>query len=674
MLHYLSRRLKKKTASATTTETTISPLGIPEILDLILSYLDDYTIRRSVNRVCRQWYLLAQPYLAREVIWYERWRLPKQEKALCKLPGASKLHVSFHSITQSAFKTVRNALLLLEDEYRKQRDDGLQISTLDPNSNSGDNMSLRIFTSAPGAYDITPLREMEMFFWFYHSDSIEWFPFPSTLYSLTIRFSHAHYTTIDLQGILEKCPALERLRIELHGPPVILSSFGCRLTSTIEDSSRRQPLSLRSLILCGVGFAQEELESLLLHTPRLRDLQLKAMLWSDDFDKYDWPRLFRFLKARNITLDKSHFSMLGSRMSAEETEILLTDIHHRSSQKRSLWALDITPQLLQTVFSQPGTLTTLEILWKPASKEYPRTCCDRSLNNTYALVHKQICESKYLVHLTTLKTIVRLQDIDLFHRAGYTDLDTRHDATITEHVQSSTLASQLPPVIWRCRGLRTLHIDLHTPQVTQEQPVYSRIVFGYISRVCPFLEDLQVGVQEPPRSSVEPGYYFRYHIGLSLRLQGGLCLLGRLKFLQRLRVFSDVGEGHIDCEDWDVNWIIVSGRKSILSNWRRRQEVKNWREWRKNEDKVETIRAQIRKQRAISGICDSKPNADGVILDQLKNLGLLLDVEEMVKEMEAKMVIPMQALERVSFKHPVLMRPEDELERFFPSRFEKWRF
>lgn len=673
MLRYLKHRLKKKPASATTTETTISPLDIPEILDLILSYLDDYTIRRSVNRVCRQWRLQAQPHLVREVIWFERWRPSKQEKALCKLPGASKVHLSFHSITQSAFKTVRNALLLLEDEHSKQRDQRALTSVLDSNNDSCNNTSLPTLTPVPTVYDFTPLREMELFVWYYHSDSIEWFPFPSTLYSLTIKFNHAHYTTIDLQGILEKCPTLERLRIELHGPPVILSSSGCRLTSNIHPS-RRQSLSLRSLILCGVGFDQGELESLLLLTPKLKDLQLKAMLWSDDLDKYDWTRLFRFLKARNITLDKSHFSMLGSRMVAEETEMLLTDVHTRSPQERFLWALDLTPPLLQTVSSQPGTLTTLEILWKPASTEYPRTCCDRPLDNTYALIHKQLCESKYLIHLTSLKTIVRLQDIDLFHRAGYTDLDTRHDATITEHVQSSTLASQLSPVIWCCRGLRTLHIDLHIPETAQDRPVYSRIVFGYVSRVCPILEDLQVGVQESCHSWVAPGYYFRYHSGLSLRLQGGLCLLGRLKRLQRLRVFSDVGDGSIACKDWDVNWILAPGRRNMLSNWRRRQEMESWRQWRSNEDQVETIRAQIRKRLAISGIGDSKPNADGRILDQLKNLGLLLDVEEMIKDMEAKVVIPMQALERVSFKHPVLMRPEDELDRFFPSRFEKWRF
>ncbi|KAK5829056.1 hypothetical protein F5H01DRAFT_329446 [Linnemannia elongata] len=677
MKRYLHRRLHRTSpASTTIAQTNISPLEIPEILDLIFSFLNDSTLRRSVLRVSRQWYLLSQTRLSREVVWFEHSRASKKERALCTLPGASKVHFSFHSITPAAFKAVRDALLHLEDEgessgkQRHRRRPGS--NALDCHTNSYINQPTS--TSTQTVYGFTPLREMDLFVWYTHTDSLEWFPFPSSLVSLTIGFTYAHYTTIDLHVILEKCPALERLRIESHGTPVILSGPAPRLKMTTKDTSQLPPLSLRSLVLCGIGFAQEDLETLLLLTPNLKELQLRAMLWRYDRDNYEWARLFQLLKKRNITLDKAHFSMAGRKMTAEETEMLMTGVLRPSSQERSLWALDLTPQLLQSVFSLADTLTTLEILWKPTSKEYPRTCCERSLDNTHALIHKQLCESPRLVHLTTLKTIVRLQDIDLFGRAGYTDLDSRDEATVAENFQSSPSTSRPPPpAIWRCRGLRTLRIDFHIPQTTEVRPVYSRIVFGYVSRVCPLLEDLQIGTQETCHSWVGPIYYFRYYSGISMNLSGGLCLLGRLKFLQRLRVFSDVGVSKITYKDWDVNWISTSGRKSMLSNWRRRREVKSWREWRRNEDQVESIRTRIRMRLAISGASHPTPDADALILKQLENLGLLLDVEEMVKEMGVKGFRPMPALEELSFNHPTLMPPEYVFEHLFPSMLDKLR-
>ncbi|KAK3819428.1 MAG: hypothetical protein JOS17DRAFT_756414 [Linnemannia elongata] len=677
MIRYLHRRLHKPSSASTTiARTKISPLDIPEILDLIFSFLSDYTLRRSVLRVSRQWHALSHTRLSREVVWFQYSRPPKKEKALRTLPGASKVHFSFHSITPEAFKTVRDALLHLEDESAsggKQRHrQRPETKALDCDTSSYNmNQPTSTSTSTPTLYGFTPLREMELFVWYCHTDSLEWFPFPSSLVNLTIGFSYTHHTIIDLQRIFEKCPALERLHIESHAPPVILSDAAPRLKSTIRDASPLPPLSLQSLVLGGIGFAQEDLETLLLLTPNLKELQLRAMLWRNDLDKYDWAQLFRLLKRRSITLDKSHFSMAGSRMTVEETEMLFTGVHRPSSQERSLWALDLTSQLLQSVFTLADTLTTLEILWKPTSRDYPRSCCERSLDNTHALIHKQLCESPRLVHLTTLKTMVHLQDIDLFDRAGYTDLDTRHDTTIAENVQSSSSTSRPPPAIWRCRGLRTLHIDVHIPVTTEERPVYSRIVFGYISRVCPLLEDLQIATQETCHSWIESIHFFQYFSGLTVRLSGGLCLLGRLKFLQRLRVFSEVGRVETEGKDWDVNWITASGKKNVLSNWRRRREVKSWREWRKNEDQIESIRAQIRMRLAVSGANNPPPDTDAVILKQLENLGLLLDVEKMVKEMEAKRFRPMPALEGLSFNRPTLLPPEDVLEFLFPSIREK---
>ncbi|KAF9147793.1 hypothetical protein BG015_010511 [Linnemannia schmuckeri] len=87
---------------------------------------------------------------------------------------------------------------------------------------------------------------------------------------------------------------------------------------TVQQRQEQQPFRLRSLMLVNVYLAQDDLESLLRFTPKLKELKLVATMWHDD-KKYDWTRLFGSLKANNIILDKAHFSKLGNRMSAEES-------------------------------------------------------------------------------------------------------------------------------------------------------------------------------------------------------------------------------------------------------------------------------------------------------------------------------------------------------------------
>ncbi|KAG0282162.1 hypothetical protein BGZ97_009122, partial [Linnemannia gamsii] len=109
-------------------------------------------------------------------------------------------------------------------------------------------------------------------------------------------------------------------------------------------------------------------------------------------------------------------------------------------------------------------------------------------------------------------------------------------------------AGRTPPVIWVCRGLLTLHIGFHGGgQGTMAQEDCTRVVFGYIARVCPLLRDLQIDGWESPRWT-RPVY---------LRLKSGLCLLSKLKDLESLRIVpllrtATFLEGNLD-------WMVPSG-------------------------------------------------------------------------------------------------------------------
>ncbi|KAG0049027.1 hypothetical protein BGZ83_006126 [Gryganskiella cystojenkinii] len=78
--------------------------------------------------------------------------------------------------------------------------------------------------------------------------------------------------------------------------------------------------------------------------------------------------------------------------------------------------------------------------------------------------------------------------------------------------------------IWACRGLRTLSMRLDGHM---KYSATSRHVFGYLSRVCPRLEDLSIVLRCP-----------------TFALESGLCLLTRLQYLQRLEVISDYAGPH----------------------------------------------------------------------------------------------------------------------------------
>lgn len=715
--HRTMRFFKQRTQTTTTTATLIplSPLDINEILELIFSYLDNHTLSVSVVLVCRRWRLLNQRRLLREVYWHEDWKSSRKERAVRRLPGAGRLHCCLpFDGTQEQNSTdkysIRAVLERLEARYQKQvaqrkRDAAFNITNNKSNNNSSRRQStLWTWTTAtipmtmamPALYDFTPLRVLNLFIHFNHGQSLNTFPFPPSLTDLSIAIRFAFYSEFDLSRILKRCVLLESMSVETFATPGVTLTWSAPFeptktttattattsstSTTMTPPTLKQSLPLRSLVLSHTSLAQAHLENLLPHTLGLKELKLKGMMWVD-YMKYDWTQLSACIRTNTITLDSIHFSMHGCDMTPEEKEHFLTEVYPRSTKELTLWALDVTPQLLQTLFIPPTHLTSLELYWKPRAVTCLAYLDLQELARAPRLIHQYLCESDCLVHLTTLKTAIQHEDLDLFGRAVYVDLDRRLDnRTLQEttflHVSSaphtfpSSSSSPSPPhMVWRCRGLHTLHLGVLCPiRSLFEHPVQSRIVYGYISRVCPLLEDLDICLPQDDRPNAEG----------CLDLKAGLCLLGRLTYLQRLRVHSNTMEVTVGCKDWDVNWILDSGRKSVLSRKSRQKEVEEWRNWRINEDRVEAERAQVRRLSTGSGASISSNRStsvtDTAILARLRNLGLLLDVEEMIREINDEESQLLPNLERLSFKYPIMLRPEEELERMFPtSRFEKWR-
>lgn len=619
---------------------------------------------------------MSQHRLLRDVTWFQRWGPFKRWRVLRKLPGAGRFHICHFPVGVKEPKVyfdggVISALEGLEADYQrmleKQR---IRDSNIVKGNSKRVSLGARKRTTGTALFDFTPLRELVLFAALCKVANLNELPFPSSLTRLTIYTRHSSYAQCDIGRILTMCPLLEELCVEAH-------EFGeswtmLTVTATKPGHQNRPFPNLRSLVLVRVVFAQDDLERLLTVTPNLKELKLMGMTWHDSKNvklRYSWIQLFEALKANNITLDQAHFSNLGHRMSAEESHMLLEDVYPLSVRDLSLWALDVTPRFFQSVLSQPEFLTTLEIWWQPSMNDRPKSHSDPSIAATHRLIQKYLCTCPQLARLTTLKTLIRLEELDVFVRRGYTDLDNRQSARPNEKYRGSPPTISSPSPIWQCRDLRTLHIIFQMPPVFK--PVYSRILFGYISRVCPALEELQIWT---PQQCHDIVYIRRHSPKLELPLSGGFCLLGRLQYLQRLRVVKEGRRKGTVSQDWELNWILASGRKDEKSRTKRLQEIESWRRWKANEDRIERSREKFRQRqpskkepnvKSSNGKgTKTKPSMadDEAILSSLQNLGLILDVEDMLREMEEMNVRPMPSLERLSFDHPILLRPEEELE------------
>ncbi|KAI8346573.1 hypothetical protein B0O80DRAFT_533511 [Mortierella sp. GBAus27b] len=76
--------------------------------------------------------------------------------------------------------------------------------------------------------------------------------------------------------------------------------------------------------------------------------------------------------------------------------------------------------------------------------------------------------------------------------------------------------------IWACRGLQTLHLTFQSSVYDFSPTTRARMLYGYLSLVCPRLRDLSIR-----------------HSNLDLSLEGGMCMLARLRWLEKIRIQVD---------------------------------------------------------------------------------------------------------------------------------------
>ncbi|OAQ36855.1 hypothetical protein K457DRAFT_886258 [Linnemannia elongata AG-77] len=604
----------------------ITPLDISELLCQIFSYLDTYTLAQSVVLVCRQWFFLNHSRLSRTLTWDINWQPFRPKYALARLPGAERLILGYE---RANLWNAPNAHGALESLQRSQSN--FWSTFITP-------LLLRQDEKAAHIKNLLDRPLQEFVIATTNRYNISWLdtlPFPNTLRSLTIVKNRR--ANIDVPRILVTCPVLESLHITgtamliFHGP---LTEQG--------KSALPNHLRLRSLVLEQPRVKQSWIEHLLTITPDLEDLRLIIVSWSSRND-WEWSRFRDHLKTLSLPLKRFHHSIERPNTPDEEYQKEVLAVCPQA-QEHTVLAYHFTPWMVKTLMDWPVYLTTLDIL-----HSRPLGCARYGWLSEYTNHesiytawhwHYLLCECPKLRYLKTLKMPYMPDYMDI-HRRG--------------PMYSSEGSSPLKPGIWICRELETLNMELHVHEHAKARgTAYTRVVYGYLSRICPRLHDLRITFTAYCQLNGR-GENWRLHPYV---LEGGLCLLSKLRYLEQIRVdYSSV-----ECEIAELNWLCRSGR-SEEHRYRRRQLVDGWT-WRlEQEAELDTERMKNRtvEDEDVLGVEGDYDD----LMSSIRHLGLLQDVKELLLEMDRGDFECLPELQVVACGNHLPRRPEREMGSLF---------
>lgn len=450
-------------------------------------------------------------------------------------------------------------------------------------------------------------------------------PFLGSLVSLKVRFPG--YEKLCLDSMLSACPSLVYLLLESEEKFVLQVSD--TLSEELATTTSSPRLLLRTFIVENAAITQPCLDHLLLVSPGLKNLQLRnlrhdASISTSQVQQWSW--LMAQLSANNISLSSVHFSAWEKPMAENEVYEKTMMVAPRS-QEWVLRPLDLTPALTYCLRHLPNVVTHLELIAPFAA----------SVDGDE--LHQYLCASPHLLHLKALHIVTWVERMDIHGRWT-----------------KPASAKARPPGIWACRNLRTLHIRCHSfeTRAVEQCRGWSRVLFGYISRVLPRLEDLMILEFNAPR------------LPFALDLQGGFCLLARLSQLAHLRIGAE--ERKVVFKAADLRWLVPSGH----INGGRIERSYLYRTWDDLLAKeAGTIAAGTNPLRRRDDM-----TKDVELWKSLENLGLLLDVKEMVSEMEANTEAytgGMRRLRDLAIYRSMLSRPtrpEKEYLRLANDNFE----
>ncbi|KAF9343989.1 hypothetical protein BGX26_004945, partial [Mortierella sp. AD094] len=305
------------------------------------------------------------------------------------------------------------------------------------------------------------------------------------------------------------------------------------------------------------------LERLVDACPNLRELRIIGVrvVGVQSTPVFNKPGFFRHLSATCPQLKRLHFSVLGQPYTESDIEsafykdlpnlnewsISETEFHTSLSYAMEKWMQKCESNIR-------GQLTKQQSVYDPKSTSTPQvnpttygnhlTWLELTRHPQFATeftvksLHLFLCHSPNLEHLLApgYSIEVRNLDINMMIESPILKMIRFHgilswERPITPKSFSSSYPCKLVSgtirstgeyscnQIWACRRLKTLHLRFKEDNSTDVSRTGVLVVFGYLGRVCPNIQDLHISVR---RTDME--------------LNAGLCLLTRMRKLERFQL------------------------------------------------------------------------------------------------------------------------------------------
>ncbi|KAG0085334.1 hypothetical protein BGZ92_009076 [Podila epicladia] len=617
-----------------------SPLDVPEVLELILMYLDPWTLHHSVILVNHQWRSVMESIVPRRLTWTEKIPIDEVQRILAQGYQGNV------SETGSIFRELQVCLnpnfpIPLHDRLSCVFDSGHCLTLLRIFHDRGNislepifrycphlqslhvcgGQSLQILPPSAPFSPLPPRPDMDdgATRHFERNRSLNPFPMPS-LTTLVLKTLYIH--PLDVGDLAEAfLPTLQVLCLkDLHISPEY---------DPLTQSPKLTAAELRTYWYCTHRhrtLPEQYLDALLRHYYKYAKF---GHLRQVQFTLRGASLLHRW---HPLEMERFFYSLEST---VREWVLGYTDMCN-------LWTADpailsdgwcLLPQPWPPLAPIPSNLTSLELVpnWEDGDKDGLE-----SLLDVGAMLHEFLCDAVSLRHLKARLLKYNVRFLDVF---GATDILGAHPKSPARGGGTRHRDTRL----WACRDLETLHLGFHWKQGGNREdfplPLEergSRILFGYLARVCPDLKDLNISGR-----------------GLDLRLEGGFCLLSELIRLEVLKIECPV-DCHVDLERCrpqrvDLDWMAVEpvprqAQKGLFRKMRSVEELDLTAAWvnrlRKEssmiqESKVGGQASAIKEEFEDSGFAQ----VQGIRHrnhEMLKHLGSLRDVKAVLDTIGAK--------------------------------------
>ncbi|KAF9135849.1 hypothetical protein BGX30_011410 [Mortierella sp. GBA39] len=529
--------------------TRLSPLELPHIIEAIFSYLSQFALRRCVRLVCKQWRAFAAPLIDpidNGDVWSDDLSEKSLQGVMARLERKTILRVQLRLATSDAWVASNWAILL--DTIQTLRTKSLmRIQTL--------HLAGSLFPESR-FYPLLPLL----------SDTLT-----------EIRMERIIHVDTHIGTILALCPQLRTFHISCSNSTCkIVHNTTPPWSETPESVTGLGQLRLEDLKIKHMHIEQVVLETIITRSPHLRTIRLIELTGENSLSAEGLPdrggliqlvadscprlEIFHFSANKEcltedawigMTVRDSNNTLVTSRSSWTRTVLESVRLQYQptddpyelwqesissdhNSNDRPRYALSLSAQdihLGTSTLLQPivNNLTRLEILSTTEPLYHsPAT----ALNH---ILHEYLCSSPLLVHLVTPGVFYRSEYLELRGEVGPDGLyQPKHWDSTTSHPPAGVRRTEKR--VWACRRLQTLHIFFGSTPQEEASAVNSRTLFGYITRVCPDLQELVIR-----------------KTALHVELEGGMCLLTRLHKLQRLTVASLMHATRFGIQD--IEWM-----------------------------------------------------------------------------------------------------------------------